>query len=200
MVNRIHVPYASSLAWPKGADLLCGHRWLMKLIGVLLMLLSISGCARDGYLQKRAHDAADIFTLTVGAGAGAKARIGPFHAGLFGNMDMAGLRGGTVASKISLDDPLGMEGEVSFFSIDVVDGDTTRGKNYCGVGGPLLSLPNDSVMSTTQLNSRHIPYFTQIEVAAGLGPTLRAGFNPGELVDFIVGWFNVDLFDDDIRR
>lgn len=161
------------------------------------MLLSISGCTHDGYMQKRAHDAADIFTFTLGAGAGAKARIGPLHAGLFGNMDMTGIRGGTLASKISLDDPLGVEGEVSFFSVDAVDGDALRGKDYFGVGGPFLSLPNDSIMSTTKLTSRHIPYFTQIEVAGGFGPTFRAGFNPGELADFIVGWFNVDLFDDD---
>ena len=41
-------------------------------------------------------------------------------------------------------------------------------------------------------------YWTQIEVTAGAGPSVRVGFNPGELVDFLVGWFGVDLYNDDI--
>ena len=34
-------------------------------------------------------------------------------------------------------------------------------------------------------------------MAGGLGLTARLGFNPGELADFIVGWFGSDLYDDD---
>ena len=38
---------------------------------------------------------------------------------------------------------------------------------------------------------------TQCELAAGLGPTVRLGFNPGELVDFILGWTTLDIYGDD---
>ncbi|MDA8429048.1 MAG: hypothetical protein M0T70_07315 [Geobacteraceae bacterium] len=128
------------------------------LLSVLALLL-MTGCAQNKYLQNRANDAADIFTITTGAGAGAKARVGPFHGGLFGNMDMAGLRGGTAASKISFDDPLGLECDVSFFAIDAFDGDARRGKDYSGFGGPVLTVPFDSIMSpTTHWSARHIPH------------------------------------------
>jgi hypothetical protein len=42
------------------------------------------------------------------------------------------------------------------------------------------------------------PFYTQIEVAGGFIATLRVGFNPGELLDFIVGWTTIDLFGDDL--
>jgi len=40
-------------------------------------------------------------------------------------------------------------------------------------------------------------YFTQIEVAAGVIVGVRIGFNPGELLDFIFGWFGIDIYNDD---
>ncbi len=33
----------------------------------------------------------------------------------------------------------------------------------------------------------------------GLGGTLRLGFNPGELLDFLLGWFTIDIYNDDIE-
>jgi hypothetical protein len=41
-------------------------------------------------------------------------------------------------------------------------------------------------------------YFTQIEVTAGLGGGSRLGFNPGELLDFILGWVGFDIYGDDL--
>ena len=41
--------------------------------------------------------------------------------------------------------------------------------------------------------------WTQVEVTAAAGPAVTMGFNPGELADFIVGWFGIDLYGDDIR-
>ena len=40
--------------------------------------------------------------------------------------------------------------------------------------------------------------WTQIEVAAGLLGGVRLGFNPGELLDLLLGFFGVDLYDDDV--
>ncbi len=42
------------------------------------------------------------------------------------------------------------------------------------------------------------PYYTQVEAVVGLGYTLRLGFNPGELIDFLLGWTTLDLCHDDI--
>jgi hypothetical protein len=41
-------------------------------------------------------------------------------------------------------------------------------------------------------------YFTQIEVSAGVLLGVRVGFNPGEVLDFLVGWFGLDLYKDDV--
>lgn len=45
--------------------------------------------------------------------------------------------------------------------------------------------------------STPLPY--QLEVSGGLVFGLRLGFNVGELVDFVVGWFGFDIFDDDLE-
>ena len=47
--------------------------------------------------------------------------------------------------------------------------------------------------------SENPAYYTQIEIAGGLLLCLRAGFNPGELLDFILGWTGVDIYGDDVR-
>lgn len=40
-------------------------------------------------------------------------------------------------------------------------------------------------------------YFTQIEINAGLFFAVKIGFNPGELLDFLLGLFTVDIYGDD---
>jgi len=47
-----------------------------------------------------------------------------------------------------------------------------------------------------QLNAS---YWTQIEAVIGIGGTLRLGFNPGELLDFILGWTTIDIYGDDLE-
>ena len=42
--------------------------------------------------------------------------------------------------------------------------------------------------------------YTQMEVVVGLGGTLRLGFNPGELLDFILGWATIDIYNDDLEK
>lgn len=47
---------------------------------------------------------------------------------------------------------------------------------------------------------QNLIYLTQIEVSTGIGGTLRFGFNPFELLDFILGWTTIDIFSDDIIK
>ncbi len=42
-----------------------------------------------------------------------------------------------------------------------------------------------------------VSYYTQVELSLGLYLGLKVGFNPGELLDFLAGLFNLDLFHDD---
>ncbi len=42
-------------------------------------------------------------------------------------------------------------------------------------------------------------YYTQAEACVGLGPSIRLGINPGEILDFLFGWTTIDLFGDDLE-
>ena len=46
----------------------------------------------------------------------------------------------------------------------------------------------------------HLPSWTHLEAAAALGVGVRLGFNPGELLDFLLGFFGADLYGDDLAR
>jgi hypothetical protein len=182
--------------------------FVVQLTGCLLSALC-SGCATTGYMGDRMRDAGDIFTATVGVGGGAKARVGPVTAGLFLNSDKAGLRGGEVFSST---DEFQRTPRESTSLIPII--------HYC-----VLLFVNDDFRATPEHDARHKsyqaisfiplvswvvepkldprakwPYYTQIEAAAGLGGTIRLGFNPGELVDFILGWTTIDIFNDDLKK
>lgn len=43
-----------------------------------------------------------------------------------------------------------------------------------------------------------VPHYTLLEIAGGLFGTVRLGFNPGELIDFVLGWVGIDIFKDDV--
>jgi hypothetical protein len=72
-----------------------------------------------------------------------------------------------------------------------------RQKLYSAGGGPLIK---DVLPSAKQRIPGRPYYYTQIEVVGGLLGSLRLGVNPGELADFLLGWFGVDFFHDDIGR
>lgn len=42
-------------------------------------------------------------------------------------------------------------------------------------------------------------YWTQPEAVLAIGPSFRLGFNPGELIDFILGWGCIDVYGDDLE-
>ena len=184
---------------------------------IVLLSAVASGCTPGGYFSDRWADAKDIFTVSVGTGGGAKARVGPVQVGAFYNSDFAGLRGGTPfwvssgfgnrASNISdMALPFPVPREIGHgicvlcFSWEDFDpwvpslhaacdqATATRGKDYDAFFpyAPFLTISS----------APH--YYTQIEVAAGVGGTLRLGFNPGELLDFLLGWTTLDFYGDDL--
>ena len=54
------------------------------------------------------------------------------------------------------------------------------------------------VFGYTKLITENPAYYTQMELAIGVGLTLRVGFNPGELLDLLVGFASLDLYGDDL--
>ena len=163
----------------------------------VLILAVLSGCAqRPGYFADRGRDAADIFTATAGYGLGAKAELGPLQIGLIGDRDLWGLRGGAVDS---FDKTENWEASVVFTTVLHFSPENPsveeRGKELClGSVGPILVEQASSKGSENDGS-----YYTQIEVAAGAGLNLRLGVNPGEMLDFALGWFGVDIYGADIR-
>ena len=178
------------------------QRWAGRVLACQVVGFVISafcsGCATTGYLGDRMRDAGDVFTATVGMGAGAKARVGPVQVGVVGNVDMWGLRGGqwgdvawyeTYTRDFLLPWPSkGSFGEERFAYEAEWDMTNKRGKGFVARAPlPVLGF------------ARQPEYYTQIEVVVGVIGSLRLGFNPGELLDFILGWTTLDIYHDDLK-
>jgi hypothetical protein len=144
-----------------------------------------SGCA-TGYLADRCRDGADVFSATVGLGGGAKVRLGPANIGLYTGVDLWGLRGGEFPlwDESSMDDGcfILLEHESFYLNPDPRNKSFASGPYRCrGEANPAC-------------------LYTQIDVVIALGPSIRLGFNPGELLDFILGWTTMDIYSDDIGK
>jgi hypothetical protein len=180
---------------------------LVQFVGTFVCALC-SGCASTGYLGDRMRDAGDVFTATVGMGAGAKARVGPVQAGALYNIDMWGLRGGDFGDvpwyETCTRDALfpvparwvgyppmesGRFGDERFACGCKRSRSWQRGKSFAAKA----PLPFIGVAKQPE-------YYTQIEIVVGVLGSIRLGFNPGELLDFILGWTTLDIYDDDLEK
>lgn len=190
-------------------------RALYCIVVLLLSFTFVTGCkACKTYAKDRAYDASDIVTLSVGPGLGVRARTGPVRLGLLCMIDAYGWRygmhqqmpkGESLMGAINYDWLIG--------SYDSVFSRKERNKSYQAMGGYpkswfhheeawAIGLP--FVESVTYFSTHgkppFHPYYTQIEACVGVLGAVRVGVNPGELVDFAVGWFTIDIFDDDQLR
>lgn len=200
---------------------------IVQLIFALVLASLLTGCATP-YMVDRGRDAKDVVNLCIGYGVGAKARVGPLHIGAVAHKEKGGLRGGMVHwAKESYDhhveihllligydafypvkDPLNDVGTWSgaygsFFpeiqpwqwrsagarrkGYHTLHSIITPPGVYGGKGGDL-----------NQIYSR--AYYSQIDCVIGFGPSVRVGFNPGEFVDLLLGFFGVDIYSDDLER
>ncbi len=182
------------------------------LLGCLIHF--VTGCT-SSYWVDRGRDASDIFTATVGYGGGVRARIGPVHVGAIIDADKAGVKGGECAlfntetdyrSKANQSGELELPlpiiiGHPACCLIEVYEPDgvpAVRGKCY-NVESAIPFVSTDFKPEPYQKDLLFNPYFTQIEVCVGIGGSIKFGFNPGEMVDFILGWTTIDIFNDDIE-
>lgn len=197
------------------------------MLWVLLLADLACGCRSTGYLAARRRDLADVATATVGVGLGAKVRLGPLHlTPLLLDIDLAGLRGGEwfhipdLAMSVA---QAPQEVGAAWWSSSVwdlpeghPDRERMRQRGKAHLASPpwlpeaagLYTLMTDTVpfVSTPRLTWKRenlsLPryptaYHTQIELNLALGGSLRLGLNPGEFVDFVLGWFLLDLYHDD---
>ena len=168
---------------------------IVPMIMAMAVVAVVAGCSSPRlYFADRRRDAADLFTATVGSGSGIKAEVGPLNLGLpVCHVDSErGWRGGRLLrdSNYKVEEDWLLCCGVEEFAL-LVPSYEDRGKSISfGHGFPFVP---------------HSPWshgnpakYTQIELIAGLGRTLRFGFNPGELLDFILGWFTIDIYGDDL--
>lgn len=186
---------------------------MKRAIQLVLMfsgLVVSSGCVTSYWID-RGRDAADIVTVTVGIGAGAKARVGPLAPGLLVCHDLAGLRGGRcflgndnpfetdVAAPFPVSSPAdGLSFGSDVFCLESFSQPTERPKE-----SPLAKRNKDIQISSPVPwigVGKHMSDYTQLEAVVAIGASLRVGFNPGELLDFLLGWTTLDIFNDDIER
>ena len=182
----------------------------MKKICFVLLFTLCSGCANTGYIGNRMRDAGDVFTATVGKYKGAKARMGPLRTGLFDGEDIAGLRAGEIFLPSDFYDRWEenvdicvLDKSFEIFEPGGLQIAKKRGKLFRTADIyrfpyiPFFAIPVKNPEITLL---QKIPYYTQIEVAAGIYRGIRFGINPGEILDFILGWTTIDIFDDDLKE
>lgn len=182
----------------------------IPLFAFCLLPLAFAGCTD----VHRCNDWADVFTGTLGEGAGVKARVGPFQTGLYTGNDMAGLRSGVTGEhwgRIANYDYYWLVTGREHFD-GWLDNRTpvARGKVVAAEHlFPCVVIPEapDPCRREDFLNpdagrklsdgSKNLAYWTQFEFALGVGRTVRLGFNPGELLDALLGHVGLDLYGDD---
>ena len=184
--------------------------FLFCLLTALALALT-TGCASSGYFPSRLRDAGDVFTLALGSGVGAKARVGPIQPALMIDHDVAGLRAGEfflsgykvkdLQQNYEMYMPLGLSDELNSFGFGYYKPGEVGRKRHKAIHEyspvPWIVVPTPDKSRAAAAGPTSPAQYTQIEVAGGFILTLRAGFNPGELLDFLLGWFTLDLYDDD---
>jgi hypothetical protein len=183
-----------------------------SLLLAILMLTCSTGCgAVAPYLADRGHDVLDIVTLQVGGlGLGATGRVGPIQAGLFVECAPGvGLRGGRclpgadyfshgVMGAVMRNEDFAFQlvcvGSEQFGRSDTSSSVQDRRKDFFSATVGRVYIP----FCQWVRDEKNPAYYTQIEVAGGALLSARVGVNPGELLDFLLGWFGVDIYADDI--
>ena len=180
----------------------------------LLAVTLLAGCTSQER-ERRAADWAEVLTLTVGEGVGAKARLGPAQLGLYRGADKAGLRAGSLGSS-SWDSHDNYDYVWAFYGREFFEGwqntrpplspkkTTAATQRFPFIVSPYAPYPNrwHDIQGDERLASgaQNAAYRTQCEIALGLGFTVRLGANPGEFVDAVLGHFGADIYGDDLRR
>ena len=187
-------------------------RWLPLSLLMLFSITLTSGCAT--YVRDRMADAGDIITVTVGEGLGVTAKAGPIHTGLGYCFDYYGLRCGEILKRNRGAWDFGEYRSGDFaLVILAVSGFWSNECNNLPKRAEVRGKTFESEWLNWQGNGHFVPFFdvpsghhgkgcpsqlTQMDIAIGVGISIRLGINPLELVDFILGFVGLDIYDDDV--
>ncbi|MCI0651938.1 MAG: hypothetical protein L0Z55_08645 [Planctomycetes bacterium] len=173
------------------------HSSLRRSVALLLLFPLLGSCHA---LSDRARDAGDIFSCGMTFGLGAKVQVMPIVSTVGGVITFFEFKNsefgeGRVTCGGSGDVGLGAWGSSSS-EAPLPYQESNRGKDYV-VTYSLVGVPEYEYSESAP---RLRPFYTNVEVAAAALVGARAGFNPGELLDFFLGWFGVDIYGDDVSR
>jgi hypothetical protein len=200
---------------------------LMRFAGLFLaacLSFMLAGCSTP-YMQDRKHDALDTVTLTLGGGLGVQAHAGPAQGGLLVSEDLGGIRAGErfgrfysfsdydsskgagARSGLIFPDLNNMTFNFLLLGFDAFDGRQGRAPEasirdrHKGIQGALIGplwIPGQWIDNKSDEPAwPFIAQWTQLEATVGLWWSMRVGVNPGEMLDFLLGWATLDLYGDD---
>jgi len=165
------------------------------MIILIFLALSVSGCSSvNSYYVDRERDALDIFSASVEYGIGAKARFGPIGTGLIYSASSYGLRGGEIVRCTNEEEALDFEAVI--IGMDGFNSGNPLRNKSCGSMN-ILGF-NYPVSFKTPPPPHPYYFYTQLDVAVCVIGGGRFGFNIGELADFALGWFGIDIYGDDV--
>lgn len=176
-------------------------------VGMMFVAL-MTGCApARAYLVDRGRDAADIFTIAAGMGLGGRVRIGPVHPGVIYCLGDIGLYAGDIVecsggpcNHWATRESIGSSREQMYPRTFPASKRTGRleSKSYIAESSSVPFITTEFEPFDSSYPSFPHPYWTQCEVQFGLLVSVRSGLNPGELLDFVLGWTTIDIFGDDV--
>ena len=168
---------------------------------LLMGLLGLSSCSGPGYLTRRAEDLADCFVLVGAVGPELSIDVQAtdlLHVavggGLHGEAGLIGRRAGT-AGVLTLGLPIAPfleEGVLHGRYLFTETGGAWRSED---VEDECYLVHLADVAPTHPRSDPWHAFDLELGVTALVG--VRLGFRPGELVDFLVGWFGFDPLHDD---
>jgi hypothetical protein len=183
------------------------RKWCVRLLmfHVLATLICslCATCKSVGFWGDRVRDLADVATATVGKGWGLKGRVGPLQAGWVRHRDRAGIRNGCLLWWPSVDDGIGyFDNHARIYCTELCrlpDSAFARGKNYESSGlGFLVYIAFVDPGGVPSYMGRY--YYSRLSLTLGLGASIHIEVNLGEVLDFVLGWFTIDIFNDDLGQ
>ena len=152
--------------------------------------VSLSSCT---FLGNRLGDLRDVLTLSGGFGLGARVRVAPSSFGIVRHDDRWAWWG---RHAFADNQPLGET--LHFLTLGRTNLPTMSETQWKGDSGFGSTEVFDNLFWPISVKSViPAPYYTDCEVILGLGVSVRIGLNPGELLDFVLGWVGVDIYSDD---
>lgn len=183
------------------------RKWLY--VALIPVLAGMAGCSSTGqYFSHRRQDALDVITIGAGIGSfGAKARIGPLQTGILTDLSwFPVIRGGELFPDLRQPGsgvPYDRDLQALIVGMEISESGKSRGKGF--EAGALLSkdvwgkVKKYPVVPFVHLPINSCPsYFSDVQIVAGLVFSIRLGVNPGELLDFLLGWTTLDIYNDDL--